>query len=74
MTTAVPAAGTTPNRRTLVVLALVVLLIPAVLTALLVAGAARAEPKSGDAGTAERQQLLEPSVETTDSGKDTSGA
>ncbi len=44
MTTAVPGPGATPTRRTLVALAVVLVLIPAVLTALLVASAGRHQP------------------------------
>ncbi len=72
--TAGPRVDTTPTRRMLVVLALALLLIPAVLTALLVAGAARAEPNSSSGGTARQSQWFEPSIKTTIFGKDAPGA
>lgn len=51
MTTAVPAHGATPTRRLVVAVLIITVLIPAALTALLVANAARAH---GEPPTSER--------------------
>ena len=66
--------GATPNRTLTVVVALLALLVPALLTALLVAGAARAERPDSESGTlGPRQVLQNPVHSTSPSGKDLPG-